>query len=103
MQVIVSTNLAVSLSGPASNASYSGASTVFTATGSGGNPIYSYSFYINNTVVTNGVSGNTFTTSTLSNNDVVKVKITDSYGCSVFSSDLTMTIHSQPNPVLYHE
>ncbi|MDE5419280.1 Ig-like domain-containing protein [Labilibaculum sp. DW002] len=103
VQISVSTNLGASISGPSGNSTCDGENSVFTASGSGGNPAYSYKFYVNGTEETVGVSGNTFTTNTLADGDKVKTRITDSNGCFVESSEITMTIYPKPNPKLYHE
>jgi hypothetical protein len=99
----VSTDLSVSLSGPSDNESCSNSTTIFTATGSGGNSPYTYQFYVNGTEVTAGVSGDTFTTTDLNQGDIVKARISDVYGCWTDSNEITMTIFADPNPLLFHE
>lgn len=103
VQITVSSNLGASITGPAGNTNCEDENSVFTATGSGGNPAYNYQFYVNGSEETVGVSGNTFTTSTLTDGNRVKTRITDSNGCFVESSEIVITIYPKPNPKLYHE
>jgi VCBS repeat-containing protein len=103
VQVEVSSNLNVSINGPSSNESCEGEDAIFTASASNGNPGYTYKFYVNNVEQSSGVSGNTFTINTLLNGDKVKAEVIDSLGCSIQSSEITMTIYPAPHPKLYHE
>jgi hypothetical protein len=68
---------------------------VFTATGG-----TSYQFYRNGTLVTSGVSGNQYTTSTLYSNEYVYATVTNALGCSVNTNTVTMTVNQPPNAVL---
>ena len=74
-----------------------------TANASNGNPGYTYKFYVNNVEQSSGVSGNTLTITTLVDGDTVKAEAIDSLGCTVQSSEITMTIHPAPDPKLYHQ
>ncbi|MGZ2370911.1 hypothetical protein ACXR6G_14100 [Ancylomarina sp. YFZ004] len=67
------------------------------------NSFYTYEFFVNGLEVTAGVSGNTFTISDLNTGDPVKVRLTDSNGCQVESSEIIMTVHAKPSPRLYFE
>ena len=103
VQISVSTNLSVSISGPAGNEVCDSEDAIFTANASGGSAGYQYKFFVNNVEITAGVSGNTFTISNLIDGDSVKVKITDGNDCSVDSSEISMTIHPKPSPRLYFD
>ena len=99
VQITVSTDLSVSLSGPAGNKICSGLNAVFTANASGGSAGYQYKFFVNNVEITAGVSGNTFTISNLIDGDTVKVRVIDNNTCSAESSDIVMTIYQMPIPI----
>lgn len=101
VKIIVTSNLSASLTTPGNNQSCEGEDIVFTASASGGDPVYSYHFFVNDTEQTSGVSNNTFTTNKLANGDKVKTSITDSNGCLVESSEIVMTIHPKPKPKLF--
>jgi len=75
----------------------SGNSVTFTATPNGGTNL-SYEWFIGNT--SQSASGNTFTTSSLSNSDKIKVIVTssDEVTCSKQSNILTMTVNPMLNP-----
>ena len=103
VQIEVNSNLSVSISGPAGNESCENDDAIFTANASNGNPGYTYKFYVNNVEQSSGVSGNTFTITTLADGDIVKAEAIDSLGCAVQSSEITMTIHPAPDPKLYHQ
>ncbi|NOU60845.1 Ig-like domain-containing protein [Marinifilum caeruleilacunae] len=103
VQIVVSSNLSVSINGPAGNEVCEAEDAIFTANASNGNPAYSYKFYVNNVEQSSGVSGNTFTVNSLVNGDKVKVEVTDSLGCSIESSEITITVYPKPNPKLYHQ
>lgn len=70
-----------------------GTPVTFTATAGYSN----YNFRVNGMTTQNGAS-NTFLTSSLANNDVVDVIVTDANGCSNTSSSITMTVISAPEP-----
>ncbi len=99
IQITVSTDLSVSISGPAGNNACSGVNAVFTANASGGSGGYQYKFFVNNVEITAGVSGNTFTISNLIDGNRVKVRVIDNNTCSVESSEIIMTIYQMPAPV----
>ncbi len=103
VQVNVNSNLSASITIPGGNTNCQDENSVFNASGSGGTPAYTFKFFVNGTEETVGVSGSSFTTSTLVNGDKVKTEVTDSNGCSMESSEITMTIYPKPNPKLYHE
>ena len=103
VQVVVSSNLSVSINGPAGNEVCEAEDAIFTANASNGNPAYSYKFYVNNVEQSSGVSGNTFTVNSLVNGDKVKAEVIDSLGCSIESSEITITVYPKPNPKLYHQ
>ncbi|PKQ62801.1 hypothetical protein BZG02_11425 [Labilibaculum filiforme] len=103
VQIIVNSNLSANLSIAGGNSNCEDENSVFNASASGGNPAYTYQFFVNGAEETVGVSGNTFTTSTLADGDKVKTLITDSNACSDDSSEIIMTIYPKPNPKLYHE
>lgn len=103
VQISVSTNLSVSISGPAGNKACSTEDAVFTASASGGSAGYQYKFFVNNVEIATGISGNTFTISNLVDGDMVKVRTIDSNNCSVDSSTIIMTIDPKPSPRLYFE
>lgn len=103
VQIVVSSNLTTSITIPEGNIICSGENSIFNASASGGNPAYSFKFFINGNEETVGVSGSTFTNNTLVNGDKIKTQVTDSNACSIESSEITMTIYPKPNPKLYHE
>ena len=67
-----------------------------TFTASGGT---NYEFFINTTSVQNGAS-NSYSTTTLQNNDAVWVKVTNANGCYDYSSTFTHTVYNVPNATL---
>ncbi|MGZ2370910.1 tandem-95 repeat protein [Ancylomarina sp. YFZ004] len=103
VQITVNSDLAVSISGPAGNSSCDSDDAIFTASASGGISAYQYKFFVNDVDVTAGVSGNTFTISNLVNGNKVKVRAVDSNDCSVDSSEISMTIHPKPSPLLFFD
>lgn len=68
-----------------------GTATSFTAS-TGFNP---YNFYVNATSAQNS-NANTFSSSTLANNDKVKVLATDANGCADTSNVITVTVNPSP-------
>jgi gliding motility-associated-like protein len=72
----------------------SGTSVIFTA-GGGTN----YNFRVGGTSVQNGTS-TTYTTSSLTNNQVVDVIVTNANGCIATSSSITMAVNALPTPSL---
>ena len=68
----------------------SGQSVVFTAGGG-----TSYEFIVSGVSVQNG-AGTTYTTSALLNGQVITVRVTNAFGCSVLSSGITMTVNPTP-------
>ena len=103
VQVMVTTDLSVSISGPVGNEICGAEDAVFTSTASGGSAGYQYKFFVNGVEITTGVVGNTFTISNLVDGDKVKVRTIDSNDCSVDSSEITMTIYPQPAPLLFFD
>jgi len=103
VQIVVSSNLAASITISGEDTVCSGENSIFNASGSGGNPAYSFKFFVNGSEETLGVSGSTFTSSTLADGDKIKTQVTDSNACSIESSEITMTIYPKPSPKLYHE
>ena len=82
------------LSNDADNIICEGTPVTFTA--SGGN---NYNFMINGVTVQNsGIA--TYSTSTLSNNDVVSVIVESALGCSATYPSITMTVNPAPAPVI---
>ncbi len=74
-----------------SNTICAGESVTFTATGGS-----TYEFFVNGSSQGSASSTATFTSTTLSDNDVVTVEVTNSNGCSVTSSGITMTVNALP-------
>lgn len=70
-----------------------GESATFTSTAVSG---YTYEFFVNGTSVQKGTQ-NTYSTTSLSNGDKIKVTATNSVGCFGTSSDITATV--TPGPV----
>lgn len=103
VEVTVSTDLAVSINGPVGNESCDTEDAVFRGNATGGNPAFIYEFFVNGIKVSDGVLGDTFTSSSLINGDRVKVRVTDSYGCQVESSEIVMTVHPKPSPLLFFD
>jgi gliding motility-associated-like protein len=81
-------------SSDADNTFCTGTSVTFTAGGG-----TSYNFRVNGTSVQNGTS-TTYTTSTLTNGQIVDVIVTNSYGCQSTSAGITNTVNSLPTPTL---
>ena len=73
-----------------------GTSVTFTATAGTGN---NYAFKVGSTVVQNG-TGNTYTTTSLSNNNVVSVVVTNPATCSATFNSITMTVNPLPSGTL---
>lgn len=71
-----------------------GTSIIFYA-GGGSN----YNFRVGGVTVQNGTSA-TYTTSTLTNNQIVDVIVTNTAGCSATSPGITNTVYSLPTPTL---
>ncbi len=71
-----------------------GTSVTFTATGG-----ISYNFRVGGVTVQNGVL-NTYTTTSLTNGQVVDVVVTASGGCNAISPAITMTVHPLPVPTI---
>lgn len=103
VEVTVSTDLAVSINGPVGNESCDTEDAVFRGNATGGNPAFIYDFFVNGIKVSDGVLGDTFTSSSLINGDRVKVRVTDSYGCQIESSEIVMTVHPKPSPLLFFD
>jgi hypothetical protein len=82
-----------------SNPTCSGRPVTFTATPGGGGTAPSYQWYINNALVT-GVSGATFTTSLLNNNDSVYVILTSNSPCASVSTARSAAIHMTVVPTI---
>src|SRR5262249_1901337 len=72
---------------PNNNIICPGANVTFTATGG----FVSYNFKVNGASVQNGAS-NTFNTTTLANNDVVSVAVTNANGCVRTFNTITITV-----------
>ncbi len=72
------------------------AGTLVTFTAGGG---ISYNFMVNGTSVQNGAS-NTYSTSTLTDGQIVTVAVTNAGGCSATSAGITMTIFALPTATL---
>ncbi len=70
-----------------------GTSVTFTATAGAGN---NYAFKVGSTVVQNG-TGNTYTTTSLSNGNVVSVVVTNPATCSATYNSITMTVNPLPS------
>jgi hypothetical protein len=103
VRINVKSKLAVSLVGPIGNTVCIGDNAVFIANGNFGKPAYVYKFLVNNTEVTSGHVGDTYTSSSLSNGDKVKVEITDSYSCKTESPEFIINVLPKPIPQLMHE
>jgi len=75
-----------------------GDNVTFTATGG-----VNYHFYLNGVSLQNGAS-NSYSTTALSNGDIVTVVVTDANGCSSSYPGITTTVHPVPsvNPVLHN-
>jgi hypothetical protein len=82
-----------------SNPTSSGRPVTFTATPSGGGTSPSYQWYINNALVT-GVSGPSFTTSLLNNNDSVYVVLSSSSPCAAVNTARSAAIHMTVVPTI---
>src|SRR5690606_29054385 len=67
-----------------------GETVIFTAGGG-----TDYEFFINGSSVQTG-TGNTYTTSALTQGQTVTVEVTDGQGCSALSTGLTMTVNPLP-------
>src|SRR5690606_28927667 len=78
-------------SSDADNTICAGESVTFTA-GAGGT---NYEFFVNGVSQQSGAS-NTYTTTSLQNNEVVTVKVTNANNCSALSTGITMTVHPVP-------
>lgn len=74
-----------------SNSICAGSGVLFTALGG-----INYEFRVNSTTYQNGID-NQFSTSSLNNNDTVKVVVTNSNGCSTTSSPIVMTVRPRPD------
>lgn len=72
----------------------SGTSVTFNAGGG-----TSYNFRVNGSSVQNG-SSSTYTTTSLTNGQIVDVIVTNDNGCSATSSQITNTVRALPNPTL---
>lgn len=103
VKVTISSNLNVTISGPSGNEICAGENAIFKATASNGSPAYAYKFFVNDIEQSSGISGNTFTINTLLNGDKIKTEVIDNLGCSKKSSELTITVHPEPKPKLFHE
>ncbi|MCH4821720.1 T9SS type A sorting domain-containing protein [Gramella lutea] len=79
-----------------------GTEVTFTATSSGGTGTLSYQWQINSANQGSASSSNTFTPSSLSNGDKIRVIVTssDDASCSRSSSQITMTINSLKTPTV---
>lgn len=99
VQISVTSNLSATISGPSGSQGCEGEELIFTANASNGNPGYTYKFYVNNVEQNSGVTGNTFTISTLADGDKIKAEAIDNLGCSAQSSEITMTIIDTPSPI----
>ena len=82
------------VSSDANNTFCSGTSITFTAGGGTG-----YNFRVGGISVQNGVSA-TYTTSTLTNRQVVDVIVTNAAGCTATSAGITNTVNALPVPTL---
>jgi gliding motility-associated-like protein len=82
------------ISSAPNNTSCQGASVTFTASGG-----ISYDFRVSGSTVQNGAS-NTYTTSSLANDQVVDVVVTNSNGCSATSAGITNIVSPIPIPTL---
>jgi len=99
IQVIVHANPSGTLtSSDPDNEICAGDNVTFTATGG-----VNYHFYLNGVSVQNGAS-NSYSTTALSNGDIVTVVVTDANGCSSSYPGITTTVHPVPsvNPVLHN-
>ncbi|MBN1158028.1 MAG: hypothetical protein JXA61_01495 [Bacteroidales bacterium] len=93
--VMVYESPTASLSGSdADNAICSGESVTFTAGGG-----VNFNFYVNGISVQNG-SSSTYITTSLTDGDIVCVVVTNASGCSDYSEDIIMTVHTRPVPVI---
>jgi gliding motility-associated-like protein len=81
-------------SSDADNIFCSGTSVIFTATGG-----TTYNFLVGGSSVQNGVSA-TYTTSSLTNGQMVVVIVTNANGCSATSAGITNTVNITPVPTL---
>ena len=81
-------------SSDADNIFCSGTSVIFTATGG-----TTYNFLVGGSSVQNGVSA-TYTTSSLTNGQMVVVIVTNATGCSATSAGITNTVNITPVPTL---
>lgn len=81
-------------SSDADNIFCAGTMVVFTAGGG-----TSFNFRVNGTSVQSG-SSSTFTTTSLTNGQVVDVIVTNSNGCSATSASIANTVHALPSPTL---
>lgn len=81
-------------SSDADDAICEGENVIFTASGG-----IHYNFQVNGATVQNGVS-TTYTTSSLSDGDVVTVLVTNASGCTDVSPSIIMTVHPLPVPAL---
>ncbi len=99
MQVGTTVTPSVSISASATNIC-SGTPVTFTATPVNGGTTPTYAWTVNN--IAAGTNSATFTTSTLNNNDVVKVTLTSSEGCAqpatATSNTVTITVNSISQP-----
>jgi M6 family metalloprotease-like protein len=84
-------------SSDADNMICAGESVTFTATGG-----VSYDFKINGNIVQSSASA-TYTTTTLSNNDVITVAVTNSDGCTAESAGITTTVNALPQVTLTND
>lgn len=101
--VIATPNASVALtSDDADNTIIKGTAVVFTATPTNGGVTPTYQWLINN--VPTSSTSSTFSSTTLSNNDVVKVVLTSSETCvtsGTASSSITMTVYTPPSQLAY--
>ncbi len=92
----------VSISANPGNNVCAGTSVTFTATPNGGTGTLSYQWQINSSDQGSASTTNTFTPSSLSNGDKIRVIVTssDDGSCSRSSSQITMTINSLKTPTV---
>jgi hypothetical protein len=88
----VNNDLAVSLASSEGSEFCSGTAVTFTATATNGTSPYTYDFKIGGTSQQTG-SSNTYNNSSLANGNVVTVEVTDTNGCTIVSSDITVQVH----------
>ncbi|MCL3780373.1 HYR domain-containing protein [Prolixibacteraceae bacterium JC049] len=91
MNITVANNLSAAIASDSGTEICSGDQVIYTATPTNGATPFTYNFRVGGTSVQSG-SGTTYTTTSLSNNNVVDVIITDTNGCTATSSSLTMTV-----------